>query len=258
MTWPPPRPPWWVAVVAVGIAVAAIVWALNRGRAASRELAREREERALEVAGLNVAHQTERGELLAGLIAEAEKSAALAEELARIQTAAPGARPVATAHGSTGRIPVGPAAGTTAPSSPPAAGVADPPPVPASPSCPPCRLVAGDGLEIRASGAALETRAGNVVVGAVASAWRHPAEGGEPERLVEGPLKLEVQVQEAARAPGWGAGAVVVGGRSGWWVGPLLAPPPLRLFGMEAALLVGAGVGGAGEWGGLAGGLVRW
>lgn len=255
MTWPP-KIPWWVTPLAILVAVAAVVWALNRGRTASRELAREREERALEIAGLNVAHQVERDALLNDLIGEAKASAALAEELARIQAAAPGAKPIAVAHGSTPWKPVGPAAGSAS-TSPPAVGVDVPSPVPAS-SCPPCRLWVGDEIQVRASGAALETDAGNYVVGAAASVWRRPAGGGEEERLHDERLRLEVKVEEQGARPGWGAGVVVVGGRNGYWIGPLASPPPIRLWGLEAALLLGAGVGGAGEWGGLAGGLLRW
>ena len=91
--------PWIVAVVASVVAVGALVWALNRGRTSSRELARVNEERRLELAGLNVAHQVERDAILQDLIGEATTNAKLSEELARIQAAAPGAKPVATAHG---------------------------------------------------------------------------------------------------------------------------------------------------------------
>ena len=251
--------PWIVAVVASVLAVGVLVWALNRGRTSARELARVNEERRLEAVGLNVAHQVASDALMQDLMGEATASAALAEELARIQAAAPGAKPIASAHGSTPWKPVGPAASVSAPPHPSASGADAPaPPVPAS-TCPPCRLWVGDEVRVRAGGAALETKAGNYVVGAVASVWRRPAgDAGEGEKLHEEKLDLEVKVPVQGAGPGWGVGVVVVGGRSGYWLGPLFSPPPIRLWGMEASLLLGAGVGGGGEWGGLGGGLLRW
>ena len=69
--------PWVIAVVASVVAVGALVWALNRGRTSSRELARVNEERRLELAGLNVAHQVERDAILQDLIGEATTNAKL-------------------------------------------------------------------------------------------------------------------------------------------------------------------------------------
>lgn len=261
MTWPPPRPPWWVPILAVALAVAVLVWALNGRRNARRDLAAAEELHRMELAGLNVAHQVDRDALMQDLLGEATASAALAEELARIKAALPGAKPIATAHGSTPWKPVGPAAGSAS-SSPPAAGVDVPPPVPAPPSvrggtCPPCRLWVGDELQVRAGGAALETELGNIAVAAAASVWRRPAGGGPEENLHSEKLKLDVNMLEAARPPGWGVGAAVVGGREGWWMGPLAASPPVEVLSVDWSVILAAGAGPGGAWGGLLGLLAR-
>jgi hypothetical protein len=249
-----------VAPIAIVVAVLAVVWSLNRGRGLSRELAAEKERHALELAGVNVAHQVERDAIMQDLMGEAAASASLAEELARIQAAAPGAKPIGVAHGGTGRIRVGPAAGGSVTPSPPAEDPGTSPSVPAS--CPPCRLVAGDELEIRVSGAALETAAGNVAVAAAASTWRYPAGGGAPELLVEGPLKLDVKIPERAGGPGWGFGPMVAGfagpNGGGWLVGAVAATPSVRLlFGVEGSLVAGGGVGPNGVGGGFLSAVLR-
>ena len=253
--------PWVVAVVASVVAVGALVWALNRGRTSSRELARVNEERRLELAGLNVAHQVERDAILQDLIGEATANAKLSEELARIQAAAPGAKPVATAHGSTPWKPVGPAASSPPAVIPPASPGSPASPVPAlCAACPACRLVVGDELQVRASGAVLSTDLGNYLVAATAAVWRRPAGGtGPEEELHQEALKLEVSVPVQGAGPGWGFGPLV-GVRSvapaaaDGFVGGMAATPSVRLlFGVEGSLVAGGGVGPSGGGGGFLG-----
>jgi len=104
--------------------------------------------------------------------------------------------------------------------------------------------------------AGLRTRSGNLVVVGAAEAWR--VSPTPPARLFGGPLKLEVSTAAEGRAAGWGAGALAVAGRSGWAVGPAVSPPPLTFLGLQLEVLVGAGVGPAGDWSAGAVGLVRW
>jgi hypothetical protein len=245
-----------VAPVAVLVAITVVVWALNRGRGAERELARIAEEHALEVAGLNVAHQVDRDALMQDLLAEATASAKLADELARIQAAAPGAKPIATVHGATPWKPVGPAAGGAG-TPPPADHPGASPPVPAS--CPPCRLWVGDEVRVKTSGAGMVTGLGNIAVAGIASVWRRPAgDTGEGEQLHEEPLKLDVQVLETSKESGWGAGVLALAGREGWAVGPAASPPVLHVLGLDLELTVGVAVGPDGYWSSAAVGLVRW
>lgn len=255
--------PWVVAVVASVVAVGSLVWALNRGRTSARELARVNEERRAELAGLNVAHQVERDVLMQDLIGEATANAKLTEELARIQAATPGAKPIATAHGSTPWKPVGPTAGPTPRPIPPA-GETTSPPVPAlCTACPACRLVVGDEVQVRASGAVLSTDLGNYLVAATAAVWRRPAGGAGPEEeLHQEALKLEVSVPVQGAGPGWGFGPLVGAfggpGGGGWIVGGIAATPSVRLlFGVEGALVAGGGVGPSGGGGGFLSVLFR-
>lgn len=263
MTWPP-KIPWWVTPIAILVAVLAVVWSLNRGRGLSRELAREREERRLELAGLNVAHQAERTALMDDLVGEASQNAKLTEELARVQAAAPGAKPIATAHGSTPWKPVGPAAGPTPVPLPPAVGGTVPPSVPAlCTACPACRLAVGDELQVRASGAVLSTDLGNYLVAATAAVWRRPAGGtGPEEELHQEALKLEVSIPAQGAGPGWGGGPLVGAfggpGGGGWILGGIVATPSVRLlFGVEGSLVAGGGVGPNGGGGGFLSALLR-
>ena len=262
MTWPP-RLPWWVAPLAIAVAVLAVVWSLNRARTATHDLAAAEERHRAEFAGVNVAHQVEKDELMASLVAEATASAAFAEEVARLKAALPDARPIATAHGSTGRIRVGPAAGATVASSPPAAAPGASPPVPAvCPACLACRLVEGDDLDLEVGGAAFRTNLGNVALAAVGTIWRYPGGMGPPELLGTKVIDLDVKMVPAAALAGWGfgplAGFVAAPGGGGWYVGAIAATPPVRLlFGLEGALVVGGGGGPNGVATGWAGALVR-
>ncbi len=262
MTWPP-RIPWWVSPVAVLIAVLAVVWALQSARTATADLAAANERHKAELAGVNVAHQVEMGELLTSLMEEAAASAALTEEIARLKAALPDARPIATAHGSTGRIRVGPAAGGTVASSPPAAAPGASSPVPAvCPACPVCRLVEGDELELDVGGAVFKTSLGNVAVAAVGTVLRYPGGVGPPEVLGTKAIDLNVKMETVAALSGWGfgplIGAVAGPGGGGWYVGGLVASPSVRLlFGLEGSVVAGGGAGPNGVATGWAGALVR-
>lgn len=260
MTW---RPPWWVSPLAIAVAVLAVVWALNGRRNATRDLAAAEERHQAELAGVNVAHQVKKDELMASLVAEATASAAFAEEIARLKAALPDARPIATAHGSTGRIRVGPAAGGAVASSPPAVAPGASSPVPAvCPACPACRLVEGDELDLEVRGAAFKTGLGNVALAAAGKIWRYPGGMGPPELLGTKAIDLDVKMETAAALAGWGfgplAGFVAGPGGGGWYVGAIAATPPVRLlFGLEGALVAGGGGGPNGVATGWVGALVR-
>ena len=115
---------------------------------------------------------------------------------------------------------------------------------------------------MKASGAALETAAGNWVVGAAASVWRRPGGTGPEEELHSEALRLEVSVPVASAGPGWGWGVLggfVTGpGGGGWFVGGQAQTPAARLlFGVEAALVAGGGGGPNGVAAGWLGVLFR-
>jgi hypothetical protein len=125
------------------------------------------------------------------------------------------------------------------------------------PAVPACLLGPDDEGEIRVSGVALKTEAGNVIVTAEADAWRV-----KPETLLfEGELHLKVDYLKPpapARGPGWGGGLALTGGRHGWAVGPLVASPPLSLWRFQLEPAAGVTLGSSGEWNALGQVLVRW
>jgi hypothetical protein len=255
MTWLGKVAPWVLTVVAVTIAVGVLVWALNSRRSLAGDLARSKEAAELLAKGLRVAHESTKAELAA----EIAKSQALAAQVAGLLAAAPGSTPVATAHGSTGSFVVGSPVAVTPNQPIPPAGGGQPPPGDVPTPARPCLVYAGDRMEIVASGAALRTPAGNIVVTATARLnWISPTTG-ELVTLVDAvPLNLDVGILKQPDPPGWGAGLALVGGRDGWWTGPLLAFPPVRLLGVEGNFIVGGGAGSGGSWGGLAAGFARW
>ena len=265
MTWPGKVAPWVIAVVASAIAVLAVVWALNRARGATRELARVNEAHLLELAGLNVAHQVERDALLNDLIGEAKASAALAEELARIQAAAPGAKPIAVAHGVD---PVETLSGRRRPRArrpPPlrsSATAASPVPAPACPAVPARRRGRGPGD--RASGAALETEPRQ----RTSSRRPRPSGAGRPgaARRRSCTSRRRSGSRSASRSGrpvrGGGSGRWWQGSEgqavAGWLVGAVAATPSVRLlFGVEGSLVAGGGVGPGGVGGGFLSALLR-
>ena len=240
----------WGPLILLAVVVGGGVWYVNKLRNQGNEAAQDRDRLALELAGASAVHEVTAKTLRAEVTRLTDTAAGLQAEIDKVRGAMPGAVVVGTASGSTGGVTVGPAAGIPVAGSPPASAAGTP-----SPVCPACALRVGDQVELKVYGVALQGDSGAVAVAATAQAWRV---GEPPTLLAEGPLRLDVKMKDPGELPGWGAGAVIVGGRSGYWVGPLLSPPPIRLWGLEASLLVGAGVGGGGEWGGLAGGLLRW
>lgn len=248
--------PWIVAVVASVVAVGALVWSLQSARTATADLAAAKEAHEAEKKGIHVAHQVEKGELLASLVEEATASAAFAEEVARLKAALPTARPIATAHGHTGRIRVGPAASSSPAVNPPAPPGSSASPVPAvCPVCPACRLVEGDELDLEVGGAAFRTDLGNVALAAVGTIWRYPGGAGPPELLGTKPIDLDAKMEIAAALAGWGfgpkLGAVIAPGGGGWYVGAIVATPSVRLLlGLEGSVVADGGVGpnGVSSW----------
>lgn len=241
----------WGPVIALAVVVLGGVWYMNRLRNQGNEAAQDRDRLALELAGANAAHEVTSLELRRTVTLLVTNNAGLQAEIDRVRGAMPGAGVVGTVSGSSGGVTVGPAAGIPVVGSPPASATGTVLP----PVLLPCALYVGDRVELKVAGVALQGDSGAVAVAATAQAWRV---GEPPVLLAEGPLRLEVKMKDPGELPGWAAGAVVVGGRGGWFLGPLLSPPPLRVWGLEASLLLGAGVGPGGEWGGLAGGLLRW
>lgn len=239
----------WGPIVVLALVVLGGVWYVNHLRTKATDAEEDRDRLALELAGANAVHEVTAKDLRRTVTILTVAHAGLQAEIDKIRGAMPGAGVVGTVSGSTGGVVVGPAAGIPV-VVPPAT-----PGAPPSPACPACALYVGDRVELKVAGVALQGTSGAVAVAATAQAWRV---GEPPTLLVEGPLKLEVKMKDPGSLPGWGVGAVLVGGRSGYWIGPLASPPPIRLWGLEASLLLGVGVGGVGEWGGLAGGLLRW
>jgi hypothetical protein len=97
-----------------------------------------------------------------------------------------------------------------------------------------------------------------LVVGA-ASAYRVTPE--PRARLFGGPFRAALSEASSVAtpgAPGWGAGVYVGLSRDGWAAGPALALPPVRLWGLQGEVVVGAGLGSNGVWAGSGTALVRW
>jgi hypothetical protein len=260
MTWLGKVAPWILTVIATAAAVGVLVWALNSRRSLAGDLARSKEAAELLAKGLRVAHESTKAEL-AAKIAESQ---ALAAQVAGLLAAAPGSTPVATAHGSTGSFVVGsPVAVTPTQPIPPAGGGPSPPgdvPTPARP----CLVYAGDRMEIVASGAALRTPAGNIVVTATARLnWISPTTGELVTLMDAVPLNLDVGILKQPDPPGWGlgplAGAFTTATGGGWYVGGLVATPPVRLlFGLDGSAVAGGGGGPNGVATGWLAALVRW
>ena len=236
--------PWLVPIVA-GFVIILLVVAWNNARKMKNDLERELTRGKLAAAGIAASEEVSKKNLRDTLEEMTQRSKALADELTKLKKAVPGATPTVVAHGSTG-----PLATPLAPT--PVAGQDGqvPPQAPGVPGV--CLVAPGDPVEVRVDVVAETTPSGVVAVVGSASAW---AKG---IKLVEGPLKLDVKSLELGRSVGWGAGVIVVGGRDGWWLGPLVALPPAHIFGMEWNVLIGGGVGGGGAWGGAAAAFTRW
>jgi hypothetical protein len=255
--------PWILTVIATAAAVGVLVWALNSRRSLAGDLARSKEAAELLAKGLRVAHESTKAEL-AAKIAESQ---ALAAQVAGLLAAAPGSTPVATAHGSTGSFVVGspvavnPVPGTHPPAETPGTGPSPPGDVPPAR---PCLVYAGDRMEIVASGAALRTPAGNIVVTATARLnWISPTTGELVTLMDAVPLNLDVGILKQPDPPGWGlgplAGAFTTATGGGWYVGGLVATPPVRLlFGLDGSAVAGGGGGPNGVATGWLAALVRW
>ena len=149
---------------------------------------------------------------------------------------------IAHATGTTGPVQVGGRVSEAAPIAARDTG-SEAPPSSSEPG-PACVLRLGDSGEVRVSGVALRTGAGNIVVEGTAEAWRLNPDA----RLFGGPLKIDaayLSPQVPGRGPGWGSGIALTVGRHGWTAGPVLAIPPLTLWRLQlepaAALTLGSG-----------------
>lgn len=260
MKWPAWLTAQLLTLAGIGVLAFLLVGQCNRVRdlkaaaaAVVAAQAKDAEAQALEAKSLAVAQEATQQALQATIDGYRARGDALADALGKALAAAPHAKPLGTASGSTGPVPV--IGGPVPSGSATAAGTTGPPPplVPA----PVCLLGPDDEGEIRVSGVALKTEAGNVIVTAEADAWRV-----KPETLLfEGELHLQVDYAKPpapARGPGWGGGLAVAGGRHGWSVGPVIASPPLNLWRLQFDPSAGITVGSAGEWSAIAQALVRW
>lgn len=273
----PPAPPspgfirrellWSAAAIAVVVIAVVVATArCNRGREAVRELAR-RDEAAevagkLQAAGSGAAVASRSEQALARAFLEAQRRGdELSAELARVQAAAPGAKPAAAVTASTGGVVAGGAprpAYNASLRSTDAAGTATPNAAPEPTSPPPqpsggggsCLLVAGDVGEVRVRQLVLETREGNRIAAGVGEAWRlAPAPA---TRLFGGPLRVESYVEKAppaAAASRWGVGPWVGASQAGLAYGAAVAAPQLRLWSLELDVSGGGGVGPGGGQG---------
>jgi hypothetical protein len=244
MTLPPFVRSWWF-VPAIALVVVALLVSAWDGKRNAAALAERRAEAAeLAAKGITVAREASERELKARLAAAKGLSTDLAGEVARLEAASPGARPVAVFSGSTGALPAAPQP------KPPAVTSAS---EPASATV--CLFRSTDKGSIFLSGTTMETQAGNRVMLAVAEAYRV-----EPEpriKLFGGPLKLDISVAAPPRSLGWGVGLMASASRSGWAVGPMLSPPPWVVLGVQLEALAAAGIGPTGDWAATAAILAR-
>jgi hypothetical protein len=237
--------PWLVPIVA-GFVIVLLVISWNNARRARNDLQQELDRAKLAAAGIAADAEVTARDLKSALDEMTRRSKALADEVQRLHATVPGTTPVVVAHGSTGPLPATPLA-------PPASAGQDGQ-VPAQAGAVPaaCLVAPGDPVEVRCDVVAERTRSGVIAVVGSASAWTKGI------KLVEGPLKLDVKSIEQEKPIGWGAGAILVGGRDGWWVGPIIALPPAHILGLEINALLGGGVGTGGTWGGAASAFARW
>lgn len=238
----------WGIIVLVTVAALFLTCKLNSGRDAEREARRSYEAELLRAKGLVVAWQKKDAELKREIEGLERRLPELQAEVARVKREARGARPVAVFSGSTGPVS---AAGTARPTEPPpSSGAAT-----AAAGSSLCLLAAGDLGEIRAEQVILDTRAGNRVMAAVASAWRvSPL----PEtRLFGGPLRGDFSVAKERPPPGWGVGGFGAVCGDGWFAGPAAALPPARFWGRQIETQIGAGFGSAG-FGATGSAILRW
>jgi hypothetical protein len=251
---------WWAVPALALVVCLLLVSAWNGQRRARGAAERAAEAAELRAAGLAVAADLTARQLRARVAELEAGSADLKAELERVRHASPGARPVGTVSATTGPVPAGGPTRPPWPCAPVAPCPVTPDAPPVDPGPPPalqaCLLAAGDTGEVRVLGAALATRAGNLVVVGAAEAWR--LDPGPPARLFGGPLQVKVSREAPVGTPGWGVGVVALAGRSGWAAGPAISPPPLSFWGLQLEALAGAGVGPGGEWAATGIGLVRW
>lgn len=229
----------WLLPVLLVVVALVVAWRLDSGRRAEGAVARLAEAEVLRLKKVEVAAQEREAQLKARLGEAVAFAEGLGAELARVRAAAPGARTVLVARGSTGPVKAGglprapeergPAAGEGEEQAEAAGPQSHDPQAAERPAAPACLLAEGDLGEVRAAVAGLETRAGNLVVVGAAEAWR--VSPPPAARLFGGPLRLEAAVEERGGGPGgWGGGARVQAGRRGVLAGPALALPPWHLW----------------------------
>jgi len=243
----------WLPAAAIAVAALVLVQRLDAGRraalelaAAKAEIARAAEAGRLEEQGFASAARLEAAVLRREAGATMARYADVAAEVERLRKAAR-SRPVAVLGASTGPIVV-----------------ARPPEAPASPGGPPrapeCVLSVGDQGEVRLAGVIEETRAGNLVPVLRLECWRT---GPAPALLFGGLARPDLsrfvveRPPSPAAGPGWGWGAVWLGGRRGWLAGPAVSAPPLRLWLWQVDVTGGVAFGPAGEWATSLAGVVR-
>lgn len=226
---------------ALALAIWVAVWAVNEAKIAKAELGRQEEAHELEVAGIQQAHAVEARDL------KAKESLAQRRLGEALKAAGVKGTTIATVTGTTGPVQ----AGGAAPSGPaPATAPADP--SAAGPGRA-CLLYEGEQGEIRVSGAAARTEAGNVAIDAQADAY------GAGRHLFGGQLHLDARYLKPERPDrdlGLGIGLAAVGGRDGLMLGPGAALPTLDLWLFRLDTSVGLTFGN-GSWAATGTALVR-
>lgn len=263
MTWPErarAAARFWLALPALLVVVALVLaWRLNAGRNAAEMASRLAEEARARAAGQLVVEQARAHALENEARRLAGQNEDLAAELARARAALPGARVTGTASSSTGARPAGgaPRPGPACPAAEPPAAATPPPATP--PPAPACLLAVGDEGEIRVDQVVLDNRHGAQLLVGAASAWRVTPE--PRTKVLSGPFRAELsraQVETPEAVPGWGAGLYAGFSRDGWAVGPAVALPPARLWGLQGEVVIGVGVGPSGAWQGSGAALLRF
>lgn len=239
----------WLLLLALAAAlVLAYLW--NSAHRARVNAEREAEEYKLRLKGQIVAAEDTRQVLQADVEDLLRNNDLLRKAVEAAKTAAPGAKPVAAATLSTGRVQV-----TQAPLPPEPT---PPAPAPVEIDQAACVLRAGAEVSITSNVITFATRGQNLLIAGVATLWR---EDPPPRtKLAEG--KFTASLSDVAALapppePRWGAGALGLCSLTGCSPGAVLLLPPVKVFGLRAEAGLGATLG-PGATGVLGWAALRW
>jgi hypothetical protein len=232
---------WWITIIAIAVALMLMARACSETDKAKEELARERESRAIEIAGLTQLHDADKGALERELENAKAESASFEAELKRAQ-AELRARPIMVVRARTGPVPV---------DAPEASH-------PGHPDDATCLLRAGDQGEVIVNEAILESELGNRVLVGSADAFRVAP---EPRvRLFGGEFRTDVTTAVSEPAPvrresGWGVGLSGGVATTGPIGSVMLVTPGILDGALSADFIV---TSGPGIFSAQAGALWRW